>query len=103
MHDTNSRGLFKNEYRALSSGCIRLGEPKKLLTYLSPKEDIISGEIEDEHRVDLQKRLPVLIRYMTVGVDVNQKVYFYNDIYGYDDLQLQNIKKINFMKFDTMN
>ena len=103
MHDTNSRGLFKNEYRALSSGCIRLGEPKKLLTYLSPKEDIISGEIEDEHRVDLQKRLPVLIRYMTVGVDVNQKVYFYNDIYGYDDLQLQNIKKINFMKFDTIN
>jgi len=103
MHDTNSRGLFKNEYRALSSGCIRLGEPKKLLTYLSPKEDIISGEIEDEHRVDLQKRLPVLIRYMTVGVDSDQKVYFYNDIYGYDDLQLQNIKKINFMKFDTMN
>ncbi len=103
MHDTNTRELFKNEYRALSSGCIRLGEPQKLLTYLSPKEDMISGEIEDEHRVDLQKRLPVLIRYMTVGVDVNQKVYFYDDIYGYDDLQLQNIKKINFMKFDTMN
>ncbi len=103
MHDTNSRGLFKNEYRALSSGCIRLGEPEKLLTYLSPKEDIISADIEDEHRVDLQKRLPVLIRYMTVGVDSNQKVYFYDDIYGYDDLQLQNIKKINFMKFDTMN
>ncbi|MBA3026968.1 MAG: L,D-transpeptidase family protein, partial [Sulfurimonas sp.] len=34
MHDTNQRYLFKNQYRALSSGCLRLNEPMKLLTYL---------------------------------------------------------------------
>ncbi len=100
MHDTNTRGLFNNEYRALSSGCVRLGEPKKLLTYLSPKEDIITKDTQEEMRVDLAKRAPILIRYMTVGVDANQKVCFYDDIYGYDDLQLQMINKINFAKCD---
>jgi murein L,D-transpeptidase YcbB/YkuD len=100
MHDTNSRGLFKNDYRALSSGCVRLGEPKKLLTYLSPKEDIITKDTQEEKRVDLAKRPPILIRYMTVGVDASQNIFFYDDIYGYDDLLLQTIKKINFAKCD---
>jgi murein L,D-transpeptidase YcbB/YkuD len=92
--------LFKNDYRALSSGCVRLGEPKKLLTYLSPKEDIITKDTQEEKRVDLVKRPPILIRYMTVGVDASQNIFFYDDIYGYDDLLLQTIKKINFAKCD---
>ena len=101
MHDTNSRGLFKSEYRALSSGCIRLGEPKKLLTYLSPKEDRISSEVESEHKVELKNRLPIVIRYMTVGVTPTQKVCFYDDVYGYDEMLLHAINKINFANRGT--
>jgi len=95
MHDTNERGLFQNQYRALSSGCIRVGEPKKLLTYLSEKNDIIENKevsknkpIENkfaDQTVELKKKLPIIIRYMTVETDKDGSVYFYEDIYRHDE------------------
>lgn len=95
LHDTNRHGLFNNDYRALSSGCVRLSEPEKLLTYLSPKEGTIHANVSDNRKIALQKKLPVILRYMTVGVNADQRVNFYEDIYSYDTLHLQTIEKIN--------
>lgn len=98
MHDTNQRYLFKNEYRALSSGCLRLSEPMKLLSYLLEKKDAIIDKEEDaDFIVNLKKKVPVVIRYMTVSVDKNNLVYFYDDIYGYDALQRESIKDNSWM------
>lgn len=96
MHDTNERGLFQNQYRALSSGCIRIGEPKKLLNYLSEKNDTI-GKIEvsknkpSDQTIELKKKLPIIIRYMTVEADKNGSVYFYEDIYKHDERHLRSM------------
>jgi murein L,D-transpeptidase YcbB/YkuD len=99
MHDTNQRYLFKNQYRALSSGCLRLNEPMKLLTYLMETKDaIITDEKEgSDHIVDVKKKVPVVIRYMTVSVDGESRIFFYDDIYGYDELQLNSIKENSWM------
>jgi murein L,D-transpeptidase YcbB/YkuD len=93
MHDTNRRDLFQNEYRALSSGCVRLNEPNKLLTYLLEKEGKILSKVKNSKEVtdtivSLRGKVPVVFRYMTVGVDKDHKINFYDDIYGYDDLIL---------------
>lgn len=95
MHDTNTPALFQNDYRALSSGCIRLSDPSLLLTYLSPKDDIISSGNRDNRKIELRKKLPVILRYMTAAADAEGKVYFYEDIYGYDRLHLQILKPID--------
>jgi murein L,D-transpeptidase YcbB/YkuD len=100
MHDTNQRDLFKNEYRALSSGCLRLGEPMRLLSYLLEKKDAIIEKEDDEEAdkiVNLKKKVPVVIRYMTVSVDKNDHIYFYDDIYGFDALQKESIKDNSWM------
>ncbi len=98
LHDTNQRYLFQNNYRALSSGCVRLAKPLKLLTYLTQKEDkILTKEIAAKKRTDqfipLKKKIPVVLRYMTVGVDENNKTYFYDDIYGHDERHLFSVTK----------
>lgn len=98
MHDTNQRHLFGNENRALSSGCLRLSEPMKLLAYLLGTKDAIIDEDEATDKVvRIAKKLPLVIRYMTVGVDSNNRVYFYDDIYGYDELQKESLKENSWM------
>jgi murein L,D-transpeptidase YcbB/YkuD len=98
MHDTNQRYLFKNQYRALSSGCLRLNEPMKLLTYLLDTKDAIIDEQEgSDHIVNVKKKVPVVIRYMTVSVDGDNRIFFYDDIYGYDELQRDSIKENSWM------
>ncbi|MDD2789716.1 MAG: L,D-transpeptidase family protein [Sulfurimonas sp.] len=97
MHDTNQPYLFQNNYRALSSGCVRLKEPMKLLSYLLEKKDNIIvqetiKELSQDKVLQLKKKLPVVIRYMTAEVDAKNRVYFYDDVYGYDARHLLAIK-----------
>ena len=98
MHDTNQRYLFANSTRAYSSGCIRLEEPTKLLTYLLENKGNIANtqEKSQDKVVQLKKKLPLIIRYMTAEVDESNKVYFYDDIYGYDERHLLAVKGFNF-------
>jgi murein L,D-transpeptidase YcbB/YkuD len=98
MHDTNQPYLFQNEYRALSSGCLRLNEPMRLLAYLLDTKDAIIAEQKGADQiVNLKKKIPVVIRYMTVSVDKNNRIYFYDDIYGYDTLQKESLKANSWM------
>ena len=102
MHDTNQRYLFKNEYRALSSGCLRLNDPMKLLNYLLEKKGIIDAQDnvdvkKSDKIVSIKKKIPVVIRYMTVKVESDKHTYFYDDIYGYDTLLRESIKDNSWM------
>jgi murein L,D-transpeptidase YcbB/YkuD len=89
MHDTVQRELFAQSYRALSHGCIRVENPRKLAAILlgadkgwSPEKvaSAISGG--GEHTLD--KPIPVHITYFTAMVDEQGKVTSYADIYGHD-------------------
>ncbi len=85
LHDTNQKGYFARESRALSSGCIRLEDPESLARLLAPEKDIADLLLSSDNRtLGLSKRVPIFIVYQTVWIDNSGRVNFAPDIYGYD-------------------
>lgn len=99
LHDTNERGLFRNNFRALSHGCVRVQQWNKLAYYIARNDslnlqptdtlkyttDSIRNWLsaKDNRRIEVKNKIPLFIRYFTCeGVD--GKVKFYEDIYGED-------------------
>lgn len=101
LHDTNQRYLFKNSKRALSHGCVRVQEWKKLADYLLTRDSITSPNAtsidslnswllaKKKKQIIIRNKMPVFIRYYTCAV-VNNNLRFYEDIYG-EDSRLRNI------------
>ena len=96
MHDTNERYLFVKDYRALSHGCVRLSKPFDLLdtfAEIEPRIDAAKAKIIlDENKKTpfrLSQTVPVDIVYLTALVDKDGTVRFFDDVYGYDKLQLK--------------
>jgi murein L,D-transpeptidase YcbB/YkuD len=95
LHDTPHRELFASAERAFSSGCIRVEDPFKLAE-LVLKDTGRYGqqqfqEILDSHRTQrivLEKPLPVLILYLTAGLDSSGNAMFFKDIYDRDEAVL---------------
>lgn len=98
LHDTPAKSLFKNTRRAYSHGCIRLAEPHKLLETIANEdknfkiEEVkeVLSEIEKKD-LDLKKKIPVHIVYLTSWVDEDGKIQFRDDIYNYDKMQKKYI------------
>jgi L,D-transpeptidase YcbB len=100
LHDTNQRYLFTNSKRALSHGCVRVQEWKKLADYLLVRDSASSVNATPVDSLDswlLQKKrmqihihnpMPIYIRYYTCAGEAG-KLKFYDDIYG-EDLELRN-------------
>ncbi|MGZ8559688.1 MAG: L,D-transpeptidase family protein, partial [Chitinophagaceae bacterium] len=98
LHDTNQRYLFSKAFRSLSHGCVRVQQWEELAYYIvrydykdkfgeepSPVEDSLTTWLErkEKHSIAVKNKLPVYIRYFTCeGKD--DKLLFYEDIYGYD-------------------
>ncbi|MBU4060003.1 hypothetical protein KKC95_10890, partial [bacterium] len=61
------------------------------------KDAIIDEQEGSDHIVNVKKKIPVVIRYMTVSVDGDNRIFFYDDIYGYDELQRDSIKENSWM------
>ena len=91
LHDTPSKGAFARENRALSHGCVRLSDPKRLAAYLL-RNDTTWTEKRIEEAMDrktelgvpVRPRLPVVIGYFTAWVDEDGRLNFRDDIYGHD-------------------
>ncbi|DAB30615.1 MAG TPA: hypothetical protein CFH84_03065 [Sulfurimonas sp. UBA12504] len=97
MHDTNQPALFEKKSRAFSSGCIRLYEPIKFLKYLLEKDtmkSLLAQEEVPDQIVQIKKKLPIIIRYMTVEVDVGNKIHLFEDVYGYDERHTLALKDV---------
>ena len=90
LHDTNARGYFNNEYRALSHGCIRLQEPEKLagLVLNSNQHNLFISKMhaKSTQHIKVTKDMDVYLRYLTCEVKIDGTVYYYRDIYEKDDL-----------------
>jgi len=95
LHDTPSHGLFKQERRAFSHGCIRMGQPAEMAAWVLGGEEKgwsvarVNEIVASQKRqvVSLDKPMPVYILYRTVFVDSEDHIlYFYEDIYGRDAL-----------------
>ena len=101
LHDTNQRYLFANSNRALSHGCVRVQNWEALAFYiarndsiatkpghpLSYNADSIRTWIANKSRktIMVKKRLPLYIQYFTCE-EKNDKIVFYNDVYGEDNV-----------------
>ncbi|MEI7610562.1 MAG: L,D-transpeptidase family protein [Rhodospirillaceae bacterium] len=87
MHDTNDHSVFERQGRALSSGCVRLAEPRKLAENLLGRDGWTSDRIDnalDSERtqyVGLHHRLPVRMVYWLASVDDKGAVHVHKDIY----------------------
>ena len=91
LHDTPSKGLFGEQQRAFSHGCIRIAEPQKLAEWVlrdQPQwttEKIIEAMNGDKEKyVNVQRTIPVVIGYFTAWVGSNGQLNFRDDIYGHD-------------------
>lgn len=97
LHDTPSKSLFKNQYRAYSHGCVRLENPDKLAQYLTDKfnaekVDMKSLISQSEHQViDLTQKIDIHIQYITSLGNENNEIEFYNDIYDLDKKELSSV------------
>jgi murein L,D-transpeptidase YcbB/YkuD len=91
LHDTNHPELFTNDMRALSSGCIRVEQPRLLAEKLIAGQqgwnrsniDSAISQSRTTH-IRLQKPVPVYLMYWTTWVDDNGKLQIRDDIYQRD-------------------
>jgi murein L,D-transpeptidase YcbB/YkuD len=97
MHDTPGKALFSKDIRALSHGCIRVQNPEKLADYMvrmvqTDTTDI--GRLIEKgvrREINLSTAIPIRISYITCDVDEKGDLYFYKDIYGIDQYELDKL------------
>lgn len=91
LHDTPHRENFSNRMRALSSGCVRVQNPKMLAeailqdrNFTLEKMDTIIGTRKTKFE-QIKRRLPVYIIYLSIAPDsTGNKLRYLEDIYGRD-------------------
>ncbi len=89
MHDTPERNLFGKSFRALSHGCMRVHEPRRLAEVLLAEDKgwsdaKVQSMFASGGEVALDKHIPVHVTYFTARVDDNGKLQTYGDFYGLD-------------------
>lgn len=88
MHDTPSRGLFNNIFRAFSYGCIRLKRPREMAAaVLGMSVEEVAARVKAGKNATqfLKKKIPVYVSYFTAWPDSSGKIKYYADTYGRDD------------------
>jgi murein L,D-transpeptidase YcbB/YkuD len=91
LHDTPQDELFTEDVRAFSHGCIRLEKPERLAEWVlgwtkGRVRDAVRGK--DDHRVNLPRKVPVYIAYLTAYVR-DGELYYGNDLYDRDDAMVK--------------
>jgi murein L,D-transpeptidase YcbB/YkuD len=93
LHDTNARGLFNRQNRAMSHGCVRIQKWDSLARVLASVDtlrhhpDSIAQWIKrgEKRSVALRDKVPIYIRYFTTEAQDGQ-IRFFDDIYAEDKL-----------------
>lgn len=102
LHDTPSPRLFSRENRALSHGCVRVEQPAELAYLLlrNQEGDWTREKVEEamqtgknQRRITLKTKYLVNMLYITAWVDENNQLIIKNDIYGFDQEQLKELKR----------
>jgi murein L,D-transpeptidase YcbB/YkuD len=90
LHDTNSRGFFDKDIRALSSGCIRVQDPFVLTEYLLDDPEKWNLEKIDQvintgktSHVQIKKDVYIHVLYWTAWSE-NGSLQFRDDLYNLD-------------------
>lgn len=94
LHDTPSKQLFQKDVRMFSSGCIRLEKPLQLAGFVLDDPGAVTDLVAKIKSgktitINLTKRLPIYLIYLTTWVDDQSNIYFSSDIYGRDKRVLE--------------
>lgn len=98
IHDTPARSLFAKETRALSHGCIRIENPDKFAKILLNDDSWTDEKIQEamnkgtEEVVKLDRKIPVILVYLTFWADEDGKPHFRHDIYERDAALLKALR-----------
>jgi murein L,D-transpeptidase YcbB/YkuD len=91
LHDTPSKAGFSRADRLLSHGCVRLERPLELARLVlegtsdwTPERMQAAVDAGKTVRVSLPEPVPMYLFYWTSFVDGEGKIYFWDDIYGWD-------------------
>jgi len=91
LHSTPSQALFEENRRDFSHGCIRVEDPRALATWVLrnntgwTRERVdVAFQAQKQEQVNLAHEIPVLILYGTAIANEDGRVFFLEDIYGYD-------------------
>jgi murein L,D-transpeptidase YcbB/YkuD len=89
MHDTPERNLFVKSFRALSHGCMRVHEPRRLAEIFLAEDkgwspEKVGSMYSGSNEVKLDKHIPVHVTYFTARVDADGRLHTFGDIYGLD-------------------
>ena len=92
LHDTPAKSAFYHAMRAVSHGCVRLGNPQGLALNLFGQgswqytriDSDMTKEKPDPTTIDLPKKIPVYITYVTCWADENGVLQYRKDVYGMD-------------------
>jgi len=100
IHDTPARSLFTREDRALSHGCIRIQDPATFAGLLlksnsSWTAEKINSAMHQTHEqiVTLDRKIPVVLLYLTFWADSKGQGHFRQDIYDRDEEVLEALRK----------
>ena len=100
IHDTPARSLFTREDRALSHGCIRIQDPATFAGVLlkddkSWTSEKIYSAMHQSHEqiVNLDRKIPVVLLYLTFWADSKGQGHFRQDIYDRDGEVLDALRK----------
>lgn len=100
FHDTPSRHLFANDFRALSHGCVRTERALELAMTMAilgkgaTKEEAVAISQSGKYtKVMLEKQWPAYITYFTMASDINGEMATFKDIYGRDTKVLASLDK----------
>ena len=93
MHDTPHKGLFNDDYRFDSSGCVRIQNIRELIAWIledTPGQtpDVVDYQLRNPERLDVRVANPVPVHwaYITAWSTTDGIVNFRNDIYNLDGL-----------------
>lgn len=86
MHDTNNKLAFLRSNRFYSHGCIRIEKPLELANLILPTpvdSTFIQSCLKDEKpmELDLTNTVPVFVIYSTAGINADNTVVYYKDVY----------------------
>jgi murein L,D-transpeptidase YcbB/YkuD len=87
MHDTPQKKFFERDMRALSHGCVRLSDPKKMAAAVM---DMTVPEIEAQiatgqnHQMKVPEKFPIYVSYFTAFPNKDGVVEYFDDVYSRD-------------------
>lgn len=91
LHDTPSRGLFAQDNRALSHGCVRVERAMEFAMAISilgqgpgVAEAMEISQSREYTRVPLPRQIPVYLAYFTMGTNTDGELVEFRDIYNRD-------------------